>query len=149
MTLKMVAVIASLSAAALAFPPTETFARGGVGGGGRGAAASFGRPGGPIAPRASFLNHRRGFVGSGFWPGSYYYGGAPYSEPLMDSSLPLSNDINYNYTYKQDVPWDWAHRYPPNVIPSDRPYVPGCSSEPVTVAARGGGEQTVNVIRCY
>jgi hypothetical protein len=145
MTLKMVAVIASLSAAALAFSPNETFARGG--GGGKGAGAPFVRPGVPIAPRAPFLNHRRGFVGSGFWPGGYY--GAPYSEPLMDSSLPLSNDINYNYTYKQDVPWDWAHRYPPNVTPSDRPYVPGCSSEPVTVGARGGGEQTVNVIRCY
>ena len=146
MTLKMVGVIASLGAAALALSAGETFARAGKGAIG---AAPFVRPGVPIAPRPPFVhNHRRGFVG-GLWPAGGYYGGAPYGEPLADASLPLANDINYNYTYKQDVPWDWAHRYPPMVAPSDRPYVAGCSSEPVTVGARGGGEQIVNVIRCY
>lgn len=60
-----------------------------------------------------------------------------------------SNSADVTYTYKQDVPWDWAHRYPPNVVPSDRPYVSSCSSEPVTVPGRGGREQTVNVMRCY
>lgn len=144
MTLKMVAVIASLSAAALTLSPSETFAKGGAG---RVATAPFVRPGVPIAPRSPFLHHhRRGFVG-GLWPaGGYYYGGAPYGEPLADASLPVSNDITY--TYKQDVPWDWAHRFPPMVVPSDRPYVPACSSEAVTVPGRGG-EQTVNVMRCY
>lgn len=146
MTLKMVAVIASLGASVLAFSPSETFAAGGVG---RVTAAPFVRPGVPIAPRTPFLRHNhRGFAG-GFWPGGgFYYGDAPYREPLADVSAPLSNDVNYTYTYKQDVPWDWAHRYPPIVAPSDRPYVPACSSEPVTVPGRGG-DQTVNVIRCY
>jgi hypothetical protein len=145
MTLKIVGIIASLSAAALTLSAGETFARGG-----RGAVAAvpFVRPGVPIAPRPPFLNHnRRGFVG-GLWPASGFYGGAPYGEPLADGSLPLSNDVNYTYTYKQDVPWDWAHRFPPMVAPSDRPYVPACSSEPVTVPGRSG-DQTVNVIRCY
>ena len=145
MTLKIVGIIASLSGAALTLSAGETFARGGKG---AVAAAPFVRPGVPIAPRAPFLHHhRRGFVG-GLWPAGGFYGGAPFGEPLADSSLPLSNDVNYTYTYKQDVPWDWAHRYPPMVVPSDRPYVPACFSEPVTVPGRSG-DQTVNVIRCY
>jgi len=142
MTLKMVGVIASLGAAVLALSAGDAFARDGKGGV---AAAPFVRPGVPIGQKP-FLHHRRGF-GGGFWPaGGFYYGDAPYSEPLMGSSLPMSTDITY--TYKQDVPWDWAHRYPPNVAPSERPYVPACSNEPVTVPGRSG-EQTVNVMRCY
>jgi len=60
---------------------------------------------------------------------------------------PASSDVHYTYTY--EAPWDWAHRNPPNVAPSDRPYVPGCTSEPVKVPGRNGGEQVVNVTRCY
>jgi len=143
MTLKIVGIVASLSAVALTLSAGETFARAARGG----TAVPFVRPGVPLAPRPPFVaHHRRGFVG-GLWPaGGYYYGGTPYGEPMADSALPGSNEITY--TYKQDVPWDWAHRYPPNVAPSDRPYAPACSSEPVTVPGRGG-DQTVNVIRCY
>lgn len=145
MTLKMFGVIASLSAAALALSAGQTFAKSGKGGP---AAVPFVKPGVPLGPKPfGHHPHRRGFVG-GVWPGGFYYGGAPYGEPYADAGLPLSNDVNVNYTYKQDVPWDWAHRYPPMVAPSDRPYVPACSSEPVTVPGRSG-EQTVNVIRCY
>lgn len=54
-----------------------------------------------------------------------------------------------HYTYTYDVPWDWAHRYPPAVIPSERAYVPECPEQTVTVAGKGGKEQTVNIIRCY
>ncbi|MFO1109812.1 MAG: hypothetical protein U1E61_11555 [Bradyrhizobium sp.] len=145
MTFKTVAMIASLGAIALAFSPGESFARGGRGGP---AAVPFVSPGVPIGARPFSPHLHRGFAG-GFWPaGGYYYGGVPYGEPLTGSSLPMSTDVNYTYTYKQDVPWDWAHRYPPMVVPSDRPYVPGCSSEPVTVPGRSG-DQTVNVIRCY
>ncbi|MGC0394370.1 hypothetical protein ABIF91_006756 [Bradyrhizobium sp. USDA 241] len=53
------------------------------------------------------------------------------------------------YTYTYDVPWDWTHRYPPNVVPSNRPYVPSCPTEQVTVPGRGGSEHTVNIMRCY
>lgn len=143
MTLKIVGVIATLSAAALSFSASETFARGGQGGGF--AAVPFARPGVPAGAPHLGHHHRRGFS---FWPGGgFYYGGAPYGDaPAQAVTLPT--DINYTYTYKHDVPWDWAHRYPPMVNPSDRPYVPGCSNEPVTVPGRSG-EQTVNVIRCY
>lgn len=144
MTLKTVAVIASLGAAALAFSPGETFARGGKGGP---TAVPFVRPGVPIGAHPFVHHHhRRGF---GFWPGGgFYYGGAPYGEPMAAEASMLPADVNYTYTYKQDVPWDWAHRYPPAVAPADRPYVSSCSSEPVTVPGRSG-EHTVNVIRCY
>ena len=60
---------------------------------------------------------------------------------------PASSDVHYTYTY--EAPWDWAHRNPPNVAPSDRPYVPGCTSEPVKVPGSKGGEHVVNVTRCY
>jgi hypothetical protein len=101
------------------------------------------RPAGAVR---HFAHQRRGFNG-GFWPGGGFYGdGSYYGDAQANAGAPVSNDVTY--TYKYDVPWDWAHRYPAMVTPSDRPYVPACNSEPVTVAGRGG-EQTVNVIRCY
>lgn len=151
MTLRLAGLLTSLAAAALALSTVEAPARTGGGKGGS-VAASFARPGVPIArtpgTRAFAFDRRRGLAGA-YWPaGGYYYGGGPYGEPVSEGVVPPSNDVNYTFTYKQDVPWDWAHRFPPNVAPSNRPYVPGCSSEPVTVPGRGG-EQTVNVIRCY
>ncbi|MGH9695820.1 MAG: hypothetical protein ACRD5Z_16830, partial [Bryobacteraceae bacterium] len=71
----------------------------------------------------------------------------PTNESMIDATRPMSGDMHYTYTY--DVPWDWAHRFPPNVIPSERPYVPSCPAENVTVAGRDGKEQTVSVMRCY
>jgi hypothetical protein len=142
MSLKMIGLLASVCVAAITLAANETFA-----GPRSGAAAGpwVSRPASAVRP--PFAHHRRGFNG-GFWPGGY--GGSPYyGEPLADAGQPVSNDANYTYTYKYDVPWDWAHRYPAMVTPTDRPYVPACSSEPVTVSGRGGGEHTVNVIRCY
>ena len=90
----------------------------------------------------------------GFFPGAggfFYdpsygsdgsYGDAPVQPPQQSSQ-----DIRYTYTY--DVPWDWAHRYPPNVTPSDRAYVTECPEQTVTVRGRDGTEQTVNIMRCY
>lgn len=34
-----------------------------------------------------------------------------------------SNDIHFNY--KIDVPWDWAHRYPPGFLPPVPPVIVG------------------------
>lgn len=147
------AIIASLGAAALTFAADETYARsggapGGAHGGGVAAGHSIARAPGVHA----FRHHRRNFVGpaiGGFYygPDGTYYG--PDGTPLADGpqSQPASNDVRYTYTY--DVPWDWAHRFPPNVAPSDRPYVSSCGAETVTVPGRGGGEQTVNITRCY
>ena len=147
MTIKIVGIVASLSAAALTLSADEIYARGGI-------TAPFVRPGVPIArpvlppgTRPFLHRHGRGFAGT-FWPGDGFYGDAPYGGPMAGAAAPLSNDVNYTYTYKQDVPWDWAHRFPPNVAPSNRPYVSTCSNEPVTVPG-SSGDQTVNVIRCY
>lgn len=143
MTHKMYgALIASLSAAALMLAANAVLA------------ASGGAPHGAFTaahaiphPRTvpSFRHHRR-FEGGIYWPGDFDYGPS-YSEPLAEVPPPASNDFHYTYTY--DVPWDWAHRFPPMVAPSDRPYVPSCPAEHVTVPGRNGEEQTVNVIRCY
>ncbi len=91
-----------------------------------------------------------------FFPGGGFFWG-PYSEPNLEVvppiSGPTSNDINY--TYKFDVPWDWAHRYPPSFFasPPEPPsppmaYVPGCAKETVTVPGADGKDQTVTVVRC-
>jgi hypothetical protein len=97
----------------------------------------------------AFHHHRgHGFFGPGI--DGIYYGpdGAPLgAEAYVPPATSGSNDVHYTTTY--DVPWDWAHRFPPNVAPSDRPYVSSCSVETVTVPGSRGGEQTVNVTRCY
>ncbi|MGH6644867.1 MAG: hypothetical protein ACRED3_19455 [Bradyrhizobium sp.] len=134
--------LAPLSAAALMLAAGETFARSGVASG-----FSSARPIPHASIVPSFRHHPRHNIGT-YWPGvgGYYYGPSN-DEPLIDAIQPMSHDIRYTTTY--DVPWDWAHRYPPNVVPSDRPYVSSCSSEPVTVRGRNGGEQTINITRCY
>ena len=91
--------------------------------------------------------HRGRFAGGVYWPGyddDYGYGsdGGPVGEAVPAPS----NDVHYTYT--QDVPWDWAHRFPPNVAPSDHPYVSSCPTESVTVPGHGG-DHTVNITRCY
>jgi hypothetical protein len=98
-------------------------------------------------PMASVRHHRRNGVGP-FLPavGGFFYDPSN-GQPLVDVGQPPSGDVRYTYTY--DVPWDWAHRYPPAVIPSERPYVPSCPAEIVTVPGRDGTEQTVSVMRCY
>jgi hypothetical protein len=96
----------------------------------------------------AFHHHRGrnffpGFDGGYYWPDSTPMGAEAYVPPATSGS----NEIRYTTTY--DVPWDWAHRFPPNVAPSDRPYVSSCTNEIVTVPGSRGGEQTVNVTRCY
>jgi hypothetical protein len=136
------ALIASLSAVTLTLAANEALARSGT------------------APRSGFSSthavshrsvagslrhHRRGYGGT-FWPGGEFYGPSD-GEPVAEAAPGASGDIHYTYT--RDVPWDWAHRYPPNVAPSERPYVPGCPTETATVPGRGGREQTVNITRCF
>ena len=142
------ALLASLSAAALLLPASDSFARPG-GAAPHGIVAAAAPPAAvrpPMAPGARFRGRNNRFV---YWPGggAFFNDGAGYSEPFADAGQPVTNDVRYTYTY--DVPWDWAHRFPPNVVPSDRPYVPSCPTESVTVPGRGGGEHTVNIMRCY
>ncbi|GLH76700.1 hypothetical protein SSBR45G_16080 [Bradyrhizobium sp. SSBR45G] len=109
-------------------------------------------PVGPVqvAPRGtgvrSFARHHRG---TGVYlpaAGAFAYGG--YADPgAPEAPVHTSADVRYTYTY--DVPWDWAHRFPPNVAPSDRPYVSTCPMQTVTVPGRRGGDHTVTITRCY
>jgi hypothetical protein len=80
------------------------------------------------------------------WPSDdgYFYG--PTGDAGFDGA-PLTGEVRNSNA--SDIPWDWAHRYPPAVMPSDRPYVSSCGSESVTVPDGRGGTGQVNVIRCY
>jgi hypothetical protein len=138
------ALIASLSAVALMLAANETFAR-------SGATARGASPSTPSISRPSVaesLRHHRGHNVGALWPavGDSFYGPSN-GEPMAGVTQPTSGDIHYTYT--DDVPWDWAHRYPPAVTPSERPYVPSCPAETVTVPGYGGKEQTVSIMRCY
>jgi len=138
------AFIASLSVVALMLAPNETFAGSGAAHGGR-VTSMHSLPRVPLAQ--SFRHHRRNNVRA-LWPavGGFLYA-PPNGDPALDVTQPISRDMHYTYTY--DVPWDWAHRYPPAVTPSERPYLPSCLAENVTVTGRDGEEQTVSIIRCY
>lgn len=134
------ALAGALAVIALMCAGNQTFARSsGVYGGGFVSARAiphspFGRP-----------HHRRN-IDVAYWPAGYYDGPSN-GEAFADVAPPRSNDIRYTSTY--DVPWDWAHRFPPMVARSDRPYVPSCPEESVTVPGRDGKERTVNIMRCY
>lgn len=136
------AFIASLSVTAFMLSANETFARSGAAH--RAGVTPMHSMSRPFVAH-SLRHHRRHNVGA-LWPAAdgFFYGPSN-GEPMVDLTQP-SGDIHYTYTY--DVPWDWAHRYPPAVTPSERPYVPSCPSETVTVPGRNG-EQTVSIMRCY
>ena len=146
MTYRKLGAIVAVGAIALAFATNEAIARaGGVG------VAAAPRAGiATVRPAPHAFNGLHGFrhrgrnVGGYFWPGygDAYGAYAPTAEPIT-APLAGPNEVRYTTTY--DVPWDWAHRFPPNVTPSDRPYVLGCGAESVDV----GGGKTVNVTRCY
>jgi hypothetical protein len=137
------ALIASLSAAALMLAANETFARSGAAVHGA-FASTHSISHRPLA--RSLRHHGRNNLGN-FWPGVEDYSNGPSNgAPLVDGTQPTS-DVHTTYTY--DVPWDWAHRYPPNVTPSDRPYVSSCPEETVTVPRRNGEDQIISIMRCY
>jgi hypothetical protein len=146
-------LIASLSVLTLILATSETFAAGpgvaAVRGGAFAAHPAF-RPG----IGRPFGHHRgRNNAGAFFWPGYGDWGDYDGSTPGgYGTDVPppqASGDVHYTYTY--DVPWDQIHRFPPNVLPSARPYVPDCTAQTVTVPRRAGGEPTesVNITRCY
>jgi hypothetical protein len=134
------ALAGSVAVIALMFAGNETLARsGGTHGGGFASARAI-----PHSP-FGWPRHRGNF-GNAYWPAGYYDGPSG-GEAVTEVPTPLSNDVRYTYSY--DVPWDWAHRYPPNVVPSDRAYVTQCPAETVTVPGAGGKDHTVNIVRCY
>jgi hypothetical protein len=142
------ALIASVGAAALVFAASGAFARSGT------------APNAVVAAKHSLARHHvlshRNFRrnnnnlnNNGFfaaWPDDYPNGSTP-GVPPVDLTQPLPSDIRNSQAY--DIPWDWAHRYPPIVTPGEKPYVPTCPSETVKVPGHNGNEQTVNITRCY
>jgi len=137
------ALIVPLSVAVLILGASDTFAQMAQAAPRAGIASTHSMPRPP-----GVGHHRRGHPGA-FWPatGNYLYGPS-YGEPMAaEVNQSITGDIRYTYT--QDVPWDWPHRFPPMVAPSDRPYVQSCNAETVTVPGRNGKERTVNITRCY
>jgi hypothetical protein len=139
MTYRKLAAMVAVGAIALVCPTSETIAR-------PGAVAAGPRAGiAPVRPALHGLRHHGRFGGGTYWPGYGDDAYGAYGAASAPITSPLAGPNEVHYTYTQDVPWDWAHRFPPNVTPSDKPYVPGCGAESVDV----GGGKTVNVFRCY
>src|SRR5271169_3079534 len=141
------ALVASLGAVALMLAANETFARSGAAHGG-GVASRHSIAHARLAH--AFRHHRRNNnnnIGT-VWPAFGDYSNGPSTgEPMGELGQPIPGDIRNSQAY--DIPWDWAHRYPPIVTPSERPYVPSCPSETVTVPGHDGKDQTVSIMRCY
>ena len=148
MTYRKLGALVAVGAIALVFATNETVARGAVAAGPPAGFAHV-RPVPHVHHGLHAFRHHGRFGrfndGGFFWPGSDDASGAyaPSGEPVTAAPLTGPNEVRYTTTY--DVPWDWAHRFPPNVTPSDKPYVPSCPVESVDV----GGGKTVNVFRCY
>jgi hypothetical protein len=104
---------------------------------------------------ARLSNHPHGRYHGNFFPatGGLFWDSTPEEVIAPSASGPISDDINY--TFKYDVPWDWAHRYPPGFFgaPPAAPapslsYRPGCPAQTLTVPGADGKDQTVTVVRC-
>jgi len=133
---------ASLGAIALMLAGGETFAasRGASHGGAHLSSHRF----------AGHFRHHRGQQGAFVWPGDvddYGYDYGPNGAAVLNGTQPLPGDIRSSNA--SDIPWDWAHRYPPVIMPQNRPYVSSCGAETVTVPNEHGGTGQVNIVRCY
>ena len=105
--------------------------------------------------RSAMLHHRNRRNIQPFFNGGFCcetLNGVPNAEVAQPTG-PISGD--FTYTYKNDFPWDWAHRYPPNLfatppepIPPPVSYRPGCAAQAVTVPGADGKDQTINMICC-
>jgi hypothetical protein len=134
------ALVASLGAAALIIPSHHAFAR-------SGAAAAHGPVAAPRPVSTARHYHRRRNGGS-YWPGDYGYDyGATDGGPYAAVAQPTYEAPRATCTY--DMPWDWAHRCPPAVAPTEKAYAPSCPTEVMKFPGRDGAEQTVNITRCY
>ena len=128
---------ASLGAMVLSLPANQSFAasRGGFHGG-----AHLGSH-----HMAGHFRHHHAPEAAVVWPGDGYFYGP--GEAVLDGTQPLPGDVRNSNA--ADIPWDWAHRYPPAVVPATRPYVSSCGAETQTVPNDHGGTGQVNIIRCY
>ena len=130
------AVIASLGAVALLGPAGETFAASG---------ASSHHSSSHRSAAHFFRHHRRTQAAVVFGDDGSFFG--PTGQAVFDGPQGVPGGVASSNT--NDIPWDWAHRYPPIVAPSQRPYVSSCAAETVTVPDGRGGNGQVNIMRCY
>jgi hypothetical protein len=96
---------------------------------------------------AHFRHHHRRSEAAFVWPGDEGFFSGANGGAILDGAQPIPGDIQR--ANANDIPWDWAHRYPPAVMLSERPYVSSCAAETVTVPDGHGGKGEVNVMRCY
>jgi hypothetical protein len=141
------AFIMSLSVA-LTFAFSQAFGQSGASHGGVSASTES-----HFHPLVTRRHNRRN--GGTFFPaaGGFFWGpsnGQPNVE-VRPPIGPISGDINY--TYKFDVPWDWAHRYPPSffALPPEPAYPPlaserGCPAQTVTISGADGKDQTITIV---
>ena len=104
-------------------------------------------------------HHRIGRNVGPFFPaaGGLFWGSSN-GLPSVEVAPPISGAVSgdFTYTFKNDVPWDWAHRFPPNFFgpvadppPAPRISIPsGCPTQAVTVPGTDGKDQTINMVRC-
>ena len=162
MTYKVCAVFITSLSVALTLTSNQAFAQSGVEKGARGGVSASTHS----IFRSHFLrnqhNRRNAFFqrnrrNNTFFPATGGFFGGPWDGvPNLDVAQPmgpLSND--FTYTYKYDVPWDWAHRYPPSFFasPPEPPappvfYRPGCAAQTVTAPGADGKDQTITMVRC-
>lgn len=143
---KMCAAFIMSASVALALASSQAFGQSGAGHGGASASThSTFRSGHQHNRRNAFVPTTGGI----FWGPSNGVPNVEVAQPVA----PISGD--FTYTYKYDVPWDWAHRYPPSFFagsqePSAPPvaYRPGCAAQSVTVPGADGKDQTISVVRC-
>lgn len=130
-------LLASVGAIVLTFAANESFAAS------RGGGASAHSTSHRFAAH-SLRHHHRSQDGFVWGDGGYFYG--PTADTPLDGA-PLTGEVRNSNA--SDIPWDWAHRYPPVLSPSGKPYVSSCGAETVTVPDGRGGTGQVNITRCY
>src|SRR5215470_19555977 len=154
MTYKVCVVFTISLGVALSVASSQTFGQAGVAqAGARSVSASTDSPFHRSVARSPHFNNARNIVRNNvrnrgtFLPttGGFFFGpsnGQPNAE-VMQPMGAVSGD--FTYTYKQDFPWDWAHRYPPSLFASPpEPLLPpialrpGCPAQTVTVPGADG-----------
>lgn len=151
MAFKMYPAFIVLFSVVLTLASSKSFGRSSAENGGRSALARSGSH----RSFARSLNHHHGPNRGAFWPGGGSFVYEPSNgEPKIDVTRPISGDVHYTCTY--DIPWDWVHRCPTFIKPSEPisapvviPHVPGCPTQTAKVLMGDGKEETISIVRCY
>jgi hypothetical protein len=146
----IVVVAAALGSAAIA---TDVAARGGGGAGHAGGGMSGGHAGGAMGGSHFGNGMGRGF-GSGHFGGAM--GGGRFADTFehghrgRDGAVPFGyyDDGYSGYYDPPTVTPDQQPSYPTAAYPYVKPPRSGCSTQTYKVPSEGGGEASINVVRC-